>query len=223
MLPERRIVMPNLAMYPPKPRGRLVPGNLPEYEKSGKWLAQRKFNGTHILISISPDREVDIIRPGGEPTQQFSPTRELLDEIKSLSLESGKQYWLDGELLNNKTATEQYKGKLVLFDVLQAGRYLMGSPKQVERLQMLNAICRNPTQLEPNNGIALVATPNVWLAQSFFSDFVPRYRDFLDHPEIEGLMLRKRESTLDKSGSKKYLVDWMIRCRKPHTGGSYDF
>jgi len=215
--------MPNLTMYPPKPRGKLVPGNLPTYEKTGKWLAQRKFNGTHILISISPDREVDITRPGGEPTVQFQPTKELFDEIRSLNFVAGQAYWLDGELLNNKTVTEQYKGKLVLFDVLQAGRYLMGKPSQVERLTMLEGICRNPSQPEPTNGIALVVTTNVWLAQSFFSDFPSRYRDFLDHPEIEGLMLRKQDSAIDKSGSKKYLVDWMIRCRKPHSGGSYDY
>lgn len=214
---------PSLTMYPPKPRGKLISGQLPAYEKSGKWLAQRKFNGTHILISISPDREVDIIRPGGEPTIQFTPTRELFDEFRSLKLEPGLQYWLDGELLNNKTASTHYKGKLVLFDVLQAGRYLLGRPAQIERLKMLEGICHSSTQLESAAGIALVVTPNVWLAQSFFTDFVPRFRDFLDHDEIEGLMLRKKDSCLDKSGSKKYVVDWMIRCRKPHSGGSYDF
>jgi hypothetical protein len=40
-------------------------------------------------------------------------------------LEKGKEYWLDSELMSKQTnATNE----IILYDVLQAGRYFLGSP-----------------------------------------------------------------------------------------------
>ena len=52
------------------------------------------------------------------------------------------EYWLDGEVLI-KTKAKDTKGKIVLFDILQAGKYLfMKFHDQMGRLAMLNAPLR---------------------------------------------------------------------------------
>ena len=46
---------------------------------------------------------------------------------------------------------------------------------------------------------------------------------FIAHDEIEGLVLRKKNSSITNAGSKEYDVSWIIRCRKPHSGGTYSY
>jgi len=209
-------------LYPPRPKGKINPTRLAKYEESGKWICQRKFNGTHIVVHIPHDRRVHILTRHGEPPKLFSLSQSHIDQILSLNFEKGKEYWLAGELLDHKTTNQEYKKKIVFFDVLQAGRYLIGRPDQMGRLQILEEICQpDPNSLEPANGIALQLLPNIWMAQWWDEDFVVRFNEFLGLDEIEGLVLRKKKSALDNFGRREYEVTWMVRCRKPHT--NYDF
>lgn len=209
-------------MYPPHPASKIPSGSLESYEMTGEWIAQRKFNGTHVLIHISGD-DVSILNRHGTAPKLFTLTESHKKQLLSLHIDAGKEYWLDGELLDHKTCSPEYKGKIVLFDILQAGRYLLRSPDQEQRLRMLAEVCHNPVSLEPGRGIALMVTDDIWLAESWSSGFAERFRDFLDMDEIEGLVLRKRSSVLESFGQKKYDVHWILRCRKPHKGGVYEF
>jgi hypothetical protein len=143
-------------------------------------------------------------------------SREITDQILSLRLVAGKEYWLDGELLHSKTADVRYKNRIVLFDVLQAGNYLFGSPTLMGRYQMLQDICRFPQNLEPFEGIAISVTENVWLAETFDRDFARVWNQFINLSEIEGLVLKKPNSVLDTFGTKETEVGWQLRCRKEH-------
>jgi ATP-dependent DNA ligase len=210
-------------LYPPHPSSKIPPHRLPFYESSGGWIAQRKFNGTRVLVHVSPSGEVGILNRHGTSPKMFALTGEHAAQILSLNLESGKEYWLDGELLDHKTSSVEYKGKIVLFDVLQAGDYLLRSPDQAGRLALLSSICRNPTSLEAKRGIALEVSRDVWMAESWSAGFAERFQDFLDMDEIEGLVLRKESSFLANFGLKKYEVSWILRCRKPNVSGSYVF
>ena len=107
------------AVYPPRPKSRILPARLPSYEKTGKWVVQRKFNGTRINVYIHGDA-VRLFHKGRSP-RQFHLTERLKCEILSLKLDPNSAYWLDGELLDAKTKTPAYKGTVVLSDVLQAG------------------------------------------------------------------------------------------------------
>jgi len=210
-------------LYPPRPKGKIPPATLPKYERSGQWLWQRKFNGTHVVVNVSPNREVGILTRHGTAPKLFSLSRDHVREILSLNLNPGSEYWFAGELLDHKTKNQNYKKKIVLFDVLQAGRYLMRRPDQVGRLNLLADICGRPQELEPNNGIALQVTDKIWMAEWWDTNAVDRFKDHLTTDEIEGLVLRKKKATLDNFGNKKYEVNWMIRCRKAHAGGNYGF
>ena len=210
-------------IYPPRPKGKITPGDLPRYERMGKWVVQRKFNGTRNLVHISSDRKVNLYSRHGEKHKTFQPTTAVLEELLSLNLETGKEYWLDSELLHAKTSSADYKSRIILFDVLQAGRYFFGRPNQMERLKILGQICKSPTEHEPFNGLALQVSPHIWMAETFASGFADRFQDHIETDEIEGLVLRKKESSLKNYGSSPYEVTWLLRCRKPHQGGSYNF
>lgn len=210
-------------LFPPHPDTKIPPSALSQYEASGKWVAQRKFNGTHIVLNVTPDRKVGILTRHGTPPKLFSLSQSHINQILSLNLEPGLEYWLNGELLDHKTTDPRYKGKLVFFDVLQAGPYLYRTKTQMERVELLANICRNPQTLEPANGIALQVTQDLYMAETFTENFVQRFQDHIKTDEIEGLILRKRNSTLDNFGRTEYQVSWILRCRKAHGGGNYNF
>lgn len=210
-------------IYPPHPKLKIPPLSLNSYESSGGWIAQRKFNGTNVVINISPCRKVTILNRHGENPKLFRLSEKDIEQILSLNLEKNKEYWLNGELLDHKTSSKEYKRKIVLFDVLQAGEYFIRSPNQTRRLQILSEICNNPSVLEPNKGIALKVSDNIWMAETWSHGFLDRFKEFLDLDEIEGLILRKYDSVLGNFGQKKHDVYWMVKCRKPHKGGTYDF
>jgi len=209
-------------LYPPHPNIRIPFNKLKEYEESGKWIAQRKFNGTNILIYISTNREISILTRHGTPPKLFSLSESHANQLLSLNLDPNKDYWLNGELLDHKTKNKDYKKKIVLFDVLHAGRYLVKNPNQIKRLEMLKDICNHPEKLE-KNGLALEVTQDIWMAESWEYDFEQHYNKYIDKDEIEGLILRKKNSFLDNFGQKEYDVSWIVKCRKPHSGGNYNF
>lgn len=209
-------------LYPPHPNIKIQSFKLNEYEKSGKWVAQRKFNGTNVVVYISTDRKIHILTRHGTPPKLFSLSSSHVDQILSLNLESGKDYWLNGELLDHKTKSKEYKKKIIFFDVLHAGRYLIRSANQISRLQMLNEICKNPQNTE-KNGIALEVSEDIWMAQSWQDNFEQHYKEFLHMDEIEGLVLRRKDSFIDNFGQKEYDAPWIVKCRKPHSGGNYNF
>lgn len=199
-------------IYPPRPKGKIPPHRLASYQETNKWVVQRKFNGTHIVLYVEGD-SCCLLNRQGKPAD-FKLTKAFRDEIFSLGLDRSLKYWFDGELLDKKTKTAEYKEKIILFDILQAGRYLFGSPNLLERQEILKEICHFPKEKEPNRGIALRVTNGIWLAETFSENFVDRYKDFIDMPEIEGLVLKRKDSTLDNFGQQEYEVDWLIRCRK---------
>lgn len=202
-------------LYPPRPKGRMLPSELPGYDKTSKWVAQRKFNGTRTLVHVLGSH-VCLQSRHGESHKQFQLTPRLKEEILSLDLDKGLEYWLDGEILDAKTKNPNYKNKIVLFDILHQGHYLFGSPDLMARYEILKRICRNPEQKEPDLGLALKVTENIWLAETFSDKFTERFQDFIDSDEIEGLVLKKRNSVIDNIGAKEYEISWQIRCRKPH-------
>jgi len=199
-------------LYPPRPKGRMLHSDLHLYEKSGEWVAQRKFRGSRAVIYISKSRQVHLGSRHGKPFSNFELTPSLKDElISSLNLEDDKDYWLDGELMNKDVDSTK---EIIFFDVLQVGKYLFYKPTQIERLQILDGICRSPTKM-CRSGIALEVSTNFWLAERFDRNFEDRYKDSLSNPQLEGLVLRRKNKGLESLGEKEYETSNLIRCRKP--------
>lgn len=207
-------------LYPPHPKIRILKNKLDNYESSGKWVAQRKFNGTNVVVNIS-EGKVGILTRHGTAPKLFSLSKSHVDQILSLNLDKNKEYWLNGELLDHKTKNLNYKKKIVFFDVLFAGTHLVKKMNQVERLDLLKNICDFPINSE--NEIAAKVTNDIWMAENWTEDFKFHFEEFIDRDEIEGLILRKKDSFIDNFGFKAHDVNWIVKCRKPHSGGNYEF
>jgi hypothetical protein len=199
-------------MYPPRPKSKLLPDQLPHEESRGCWWWQHKFNGDRcvaiIEVEASGRRLVTLCNRHGRfhPSTKFPKLRKELSGPKLL-LATGT-YYFDGELL----AGDQSE-TMVLFDVLFISVPLIGVTQE-QRFSLLDEICGNPT--EPCEAqIALSVTEHIWLARHGDKDFVQHFNEYIDSPLIEGLVLRRKGSTLDNYGSSEYEVDWQIRCRKP--------
>jgi len=80
-------------IYPPHPKSnmRIMPHRLFRYEKRGNYLAQLKFNGIHVVVCITENRNVYILTRHGEPTKRFKLTEAHIKEFQSLNLEEGKK------------------------------------------------------------------------------------------------------------------------------------
>lgn len=200
-------------IYPPRPRASIPPGDLDHYDNTGDWIAQPKYQGTRNLVHIDKG-EVSLWSRHGTPHKAFSLSVSLKNEILALpGLEKGVEYWLDGELLYSKTKAIDTKGKIVLFDVLFAGKYLFLAPDQMGRIQMLDDICGNPRTIDPYRQMSYEISESLLMAPYFENKFSEHFRRF-NYDEVEGLVLRRKNSGLDNFGRKEYLANWLVRCRR---------
>ena len=157
----------------------------------------------------------------GEPHRQWELNASVKDQILGLNYVHN-EYWLDGELLHNKTTDPHYKNRIVLYDVLFAGKYLYKGPTTEQRQELLFDLCHKPAEREAKHGIALVATENIWLAETFPAiEMCSEYQRHIDTDEIEGIVLKKRTAKIDNLGKKEYDVSWQVRCRKEHKNYSF--
>jgi ATP-dependent DNA ligase len=206
-------------LYPPRPKGRIPPTELSRLEQTGKWIVQRKFNGDRNLIHISVAGKISFFSRYGRVHERWKPSDTLIQQVASLNLRKDEEYWLDGELLHLRAKVDGIRDTVVLYDVLQAGKYLFGV-NQMARLSILKDICRYPNQFVDRK-LALKITDSLWLAEFWESDFLQHFNESKDSEVLEGLVLKKKNSSLDNAGNKPYDVDWQIRCRK--SSGNYGF
>jgi len=206
-------------VFPPRPKITIPPGDLDFYEQSGLWVAQPKYNGSRIGVHVK-DGVVTVWDRHGGHFRSFSLSSYIRNEILSLpGLDRGIEYWLDGELLI-KTSAKDTKNKIIFFDVLKKDRYLFLRPNQLARLEILDDICGHPRGLDPWREMGYIISDNLLMAPTFEKDFSKLFHRALGD-EVEGLVLRKKDSSLDNFGSKQYEASWLVRCRKPHK--NYDF
>lgn len=230
---ERFILPPH-----PNPHMRIRREDLPTYEAMDKYVAQRKFNGTHVVLWVYEDR-VGIWDRRGIKLTYYKIGPGMIKCLLGLNRDPSKELVMAGEVLHTKakskvTGKQEAENTICLFDVIMYGDYLT-KQTQVERLAMLADLCRNPKELEEPKfpgatRRALVVDrkeeATLWLAEVFKDEFQYHYdeccTDQFDkhnrdrYEEIEGLVLRQKESRI-RIGSTGGVgdVDWLIRCRKP--------
>jgi ATP-dependent DNA ligase len=206
-------------IFPPRPKSAIPPHQLPRYEKTSLWVVQYKYNGSRMVIHIEPGDKVSVWSRHGDAHRSYTLPSDVRDQILLLpGLDKSLEYWLDAELLI-KTSAEDTKGKIILFDILQAGKYLF-MMEQMSRLILLDEICGKPRVLDNWRGMGYGVSEDILMAPTFTQDFLDRFKDSKGD-EVEGLVLRKKSSVLDNFGQKKYEVGWIVRCRREHK--NYNF
>lgn len=217
-------------LFPPHPAKNLkiTPDMLTSYERQKAWVAQRKFNGTHVVIWLYQD-QVAMWNRRGQPLAQYQMTPKMEKMLLTcFNRNHDTEYVLDGELLHTKaklqtTNKQAVDNTVVLFDILYAGKFL-SNLTTLERLEVLNAFAPNQG-LEPKKRALFVSSydeSQIWLAETFHDDFSYRFWEFYDydtngndrHPELEGLVLKNKLAKNTSVGNRPNDVLWMLRCRK---------
>jgi hypothetical protein len=226
-------------ILPPHPNAhmRIRRNDLPMYEGMNKYVAQRKFNGTHVVIWIYKN-EVSLWDRRGIPLTLYKLSNDMKQCLLSLVRDSEKEMVVVGELLHTKakskvTGQQEATDTIVLFDVLMHNDNYQTISNQVDRLNLLAAICNYPTKLEGPKfagatSRALIVkeqgTAHLWLAEVFTHEFQYHFDECCTdqftkeghdkYSEIEGLILRQKDTRLSIKNTGIGDVDWLIRCRK---------
>lgn len=190
-------------IYPPRPKSKIKPDQLPFMEKQGRYLWQPKFDGDRCVTAVDDGVAYLGNRHGRwHPRSSFSAIQHELLAQKNLP----SQCYLDGELIKHDG-----QPRLVLFDVLFWKKYLIGV-NQPKRLEILDSFAGNP---HPDLPVRCISD-HLWIANNGNSDFQAAYSEFVPHELLEGLVLRESDSKLTNWGASEYTVNWQIRCRRSH-------
>ncbi|RTK93089.1 MAG: hypothetical protein EKK64_10810 [Neisseriaceae bacterium] len=217
-----------MIIFPPRPKGKMLWTDLPYYEKTGLYVAQRKFRGSNSVLNISKNGKITLGNRHGREFSNFKLSKDYQEEIlSSLKLKPNTEYWFNGEIMNKD---ENAKNEIIFFDILQEGRYFFQNPDQMKRLEILKEICNDPKELSEDK-IALQISSRLLLAETFEKDFVFHFKEAYPIKRLEGLVLKKKKSCLDDFGHKEYETSNSIRCRKPFSietpkdqrSGGYEF
>lgn len=227
-------------LFPPHPHSkmRIRPDSVAKLEEDGGWLAQRKYNGWHAVISIF-NGESQIWNRHGEAFTKYKLTPEMRKALAAIpGIDPKTEVVLDGEFIHGQavsdiTGVQSQRNTLALFDILYYGRPLLMMDFQ-ERYELLTKLCGNPNEYEPKKRGLMVSEwgdeagkhpeylSQVWLAETFRDEFLYRFYEMYEFdkhgrdkfPDIEGLVCKRAKHSMLKAGNQEYDVTWMMRVRK---------
>ena len=179
-------------LIPPDPQNPLRPA--PDYinglEKSGTYLAERKYNGDNCYI-YSPTEFWN----RHKARHRYQPTPEVLEELKALP----KHAHYNVELVNFRT--KKTKNLIVVHCIMVwKGQPLLGKTWGDSR-KILEDIIPSSNQ-------------HVILSPVFKTGFWNLYQE-ADGEEIEGIILKNPKGKLVFSTTQIKEVPWMLKIRKP--------
>ena len=186
-------------------------------KKRSTWRAQLKMNGQRNVIYISPEFEVQLWNRHHEHHKNYTFPNWLLDELKSVVKTNGKWMVIDGELLHAKDTTT--KNIFYWWDLLVCNNeYLVGVPYE-QRYQML----RERVEINGSEGFVSKATEHIWIADMIPPEHYDKAWEETATSYVEGFVLKDIKSKLAPCINEKSNGVWQVRCRKPHSGGVYQF
>ena len=178
--------------YPNRPI--LIPPDkeyIDSLEKSGLWIAEKKWNGDNILINTN--KITEFWNRYGKRLTRYTPSEEIKQELSKYP----KDMVINAELMNNHT--KDTKDLLIVHCVMvYNGKTLLGKTWGDSRLIL--------DQMPP--GV------HVLVSQIFQSGFWELFEE-ADGTTIEGIILKRLTGKLVFSTTPLNDVGWMVKVRKP--------
>ena len=195
-------------LFPPRPENKISIDYLNDFD-NGQYLAQPKFNGSCAVIFIK-----------GNECHVWNRHKE--DHIAHYKLEDSEicalnktDDWmvLTGEYMNKskKDANgETWNHKLVIFDILvYKGEELVRTTFQ-ERVELLDEIFGTVDF----DKYMYKISENVYRVKTFYSDFVNTWNEIIKIDMLEGLVLKKIDTPLERGIKEKNNTSTQLKCRK---------
>lgn len=195
-------------LYPPRPEIAIIPEHINYYEKSKKWIAQYKKNGTCSIVAISPLKEIIAMNRHKESHKQWSVTSHVKTELARLFPEN-KWFVLIAELLHAKA--KSIKDTLYIHDcVVWGSKFLYGSTF-MERQKLLDA--RLITNAEAQTHYVCDSEGKIWYAKRFHKNLSYLFFGIKDTSIDEGLVLKDPNGKLQFCIKPDSNSGWSVKCR----------
>lgn len=196
-------------IYPPRPEYVISPDKLTRFEKTH--VAQPKLNGSCCVIFIKGDEYKIYNRHGQESLTGF---RLKINDLKVLT--SGNNNWnvIVGEYMNKSQIGvdgEVWNHKFVIFDILvHDGNYLLNTTFE-ERVELLD----NQFGTKSENEYLYKINNSIFRVKTFYDNFSERWNVLTKIGMLEGLVLKKPKSKLQRGLTEKNNMLWQLKSRKP--------
>lgn len=228
------IIKPDQYIYPPRSAD-AIPRDQCEIFAAMGWLAQYKYNDTHILIKYCDNGTIEIWNRHAERIKSYHAPDWLIEELVEIGLhEPGSTTILDGGLLDQKHAA--IKDTIVIWDILvHNNEHLIGTNYQ-HRYNIIKTTATNqnweyhhkshqpiPFGLKITNNIFI---PNNWPAQLWdtawdniqtvnqpYTTGSPNSANYDCKPVLEGLIFKDPKGKLEFGFKPKNNDSWIIRSR----------
>ena len=191
--------------FPPKPTLMTIDQPLfDELEKDGRYVAELKFNGDHLILKRLADKSWEFWNRHGNKFK-YEPATQLLDHLNSLDWQG--ECVCDGELLHHKV--HETKHTVVLWDIfLMDGIYLLSS-KELERHKIIEDVFRGKRYSD------------LWISDQWKSGWREIFARETQRKEIEGLVIKRTNAKVQIGRSASQVVSYMYKVRKPSSSYKY--
>ena len=195
-------------LYPERPK--LISINQPLFEKLSddpKWVAEPKYNGSRLVLAVNG--KVELWNRHGEKFD-YQPDDTLQNALNDFASHTNGMCVFDGELRHNKVAGVRHK--IVLWDTLVwDGELQTSKPYLVRQTNLVNTcMCLTTGQVR-----------RLSMCPQHMGKFKDLYRDYIQDPEIEGLVIKNLNGKLNLSRTAGQPSNWMFKVRRP--SNSYRF
>jgi hypothetical protein len=218
---------PDSYIYPPRSKSVLPRSDTDMLADMG-WIAQYKFNDSHLLLKLLPDR-VEFWGRKGERLA-YRPDAELADEVRAaqdvLGLDRDQYHLLDGGLLDSRHSA--IKDTIVLWDILvRDGEQLLGTSYQDRYESLLRpaqALGLGAYTMPHNDTpVGLLLQPHLLVPLSFPADPETAWNSMWQtieavnqpypQPLLEGLVYKLPGGKLEPGFGEQNNGSWMVRSR----------
>lgn len=226
-------------IFPPRAKMVMPPSEI-GYLQDLQFMAQLKYNDTHILVKYLPgwdtEKNIEFWDRHGERLRSYQPQDEVLDQLifvgKALGMESGEWSLLDGGLMDRKHPG--LRDVIVLWDILVInGEHLLGTTYK-ERYSRLVTPFGNETWWYTNNmkpdihppvDFGIRATDHILMPRCYYGEWdklwetvhmvnAPFVKDDGGiSPLLEGLVLKLGGGTLESGFRMNNNSSWLVRSR----------
>jgi hypothetical protein len=213
-------------IYPPRATTAIPRDGLTILAQRG-WIAQLKFNDTHIELDYDGSKINTIWdRHGKKPVYDFTRLQPDLDALgqKLVNSNHGEgRYLLDGGLLHSKHPA--IKDTIVIWDILiKNDQYLLGT-SYTERHHELDNLCTTERYKFQGLDLGTHITPRIFRPDNYLASagdltqwdkawgIVNTINKDYEHPLLEGLICKDPRGRLKQGLVEKNNNDWMTRSR----------
>jgi ATP-dependent DNA ligase len=191
--------------FPPKPTLMTIDQPLfDELEMDGRYVAELKFNGDHLILKRMADKSFEFWNRHGKKFK-YDPSTELLDHLNSLDWRG--ECVCDGELLHHKV--RETKHMIVLWDIFMFDDISLVDQRYFSRHQILETLFQRKRYLD------------LWISDQWKTGWREIYTKETQRKEIEGLVLKRIDNKFELGRSSSPIVKYMYKVRKPNSSYRY--